>query len=96
MSKKKEVPLKKVINQLLRAYGYNDMLDEIDLMKAYDEVVGVMFVKHTVKKFYKNRILFVQLDSAVLKQEMSYMKTTLVLKINQMLGKQILKDIIIK
>jgi hypothetical protein len=93
---KKDAPLKKVINQLLRAYGYNDMLDEIALMEAYDEVVGKMFVNHTVKKFYKNKILFVQLDSAALKQEMSYMKTPLILKINQLLGKKIIEDIIIK
>lgn len=93
---KKEKPLKQVINQLLRAYGYQDMLDEIALMEAYDEVVGKMFVNHTVKKFYKNRILFVQLDSAALKQELSYMKTPLILKINQLLGRKIIEDIVIK
>ena len=29
-------PLKKVIDQLLRAYGYQDQLDELDLIKVYE------------------------------------------------------------
>ena len=65
-------PLKKTIDQLLRAYGYQDQLDEIELLKVYDEQVGKMFVNHTKNIALKNKILYIQLDSASLKQELSY------------------------
>jgi hypothetical protein len=38
-------PLKKTIDQLLRAYGYQDQLDEIELIKIYKEQVGQLFAK---------------------------------------------------
>jgi predicted nucleic acid-binding Zn ribbon protein len=92
----KKGPLKDVIDQLLRAYGYQDQLDEIELLKAYDEVVGTVFVKHTKEVYFKNKILYVKLDSAALKQELSYAKETIRLKLNQMMGKRIVEEINIK
>jgi predicted nucleic acid-binding Zn ribbon protein len=92
----KKGPLKDVIDQLLRAYGYQDQLDEIELLKAYDEVVGTVFVKHTKEVYFKNKTLFIKLDSAALKQELSYAKEAIKEKLNQMMGKRIVEEINIK
>lgn len=92
----KEAPLKQVIDKLLRAYGYQDQLDEIELLKAYDEVVGTVFVKHTKEVYFKNKTLFIKLDSAALKQELSYAKEAIKEKLNQMMGKRIVEEINIK
>ena len=92
----KKGPLKDVIDQLLRAYGYQDQLDEIELLKAYDEVVGTVFVKHTKEVYFKNKTLYIKLDSAALKQELSYAKETIRLKLNQMMGKRIVEEINIR
>ena len=89
-------PLKKTINQLLRAYGYQDQLDEIELLKVYDEQVGIMFVNHTKNIALKNKILYIQLDSASLKQELSYVKEGLIQRLNQKMGKTMVEKIIIK
>lgn len=89
-------PLKKTIDQLLRAYGYKDQLDEIELLKVYDEQVGKMFVNHTKNIAFKNKILYVQLDSASLKQELSYVKEGLIQRLNQKMGKTMVEKIIIK
>jgi len=89
-------PLKKTIDQLLRAYGYQDQLDEIELLKVYDEQVGKMFVNHTKNIALKNKILYVQLDSASLKQELSYVKEGLIQRLNQKMGKTMVEKIIIK
>jgi len=92
----KEKPLKKVIDKLLRAYGYQDQLDEIDLIKAYENIAGKMFANHTKNIYFKDKKLYVYLDSAALKQELSYMKEPIVLKLNQIIGRRIVDDIIIK
>ena len=92
----KEKPLKEIIDKLLRAYGYQDQLDEIALIKAYESIAGKMFANHTKNIYFKNKVLYVQLDSAALKQELSYAKTPIILKLNQVLGKQIVTDIVIK
>ncbi|MBL4593786.1 MAG: DUF721 domain-containing protein [Flavobacteriales bacterium] len=92
----KESPLKQTIDKLLRAYGYQDQLDEIELIKIYEGLVGKMFANHTQKIGFKNKILYVKLDSASLKQELSYVKEGLVEKINRELGRRVVDKIVIK
>ena len=92
----KEKPLKKVINDLLRVYGYQDQLDELALIEAYKDNAGQLFSNHTKKIYFKDKKLFVYLDSAALKQELSYAKETIVIKLNQTIGRDIVEDIIIK
>lgn len=93
MSKKEEKPLKDLVNQMLRAYGLGDRLDEMSLVKSWEEVVGVMIARHTTEIYFKKGVLFVQLDSAPLRQELSYAKTKLVERLNEKAGKQMVTDI---
>ena len=88
--------MKALIDKLLRAYGYQDQLDEIALIKSYEETAGKIFANHTKNVYFKNNILYVHLDSAALKQELSFMKETLILKLNQNMGKPIVKEMIIR
>ncbi len=89
-------PLKKTINQLLRAYGYQNQLDEIELIKLYEESVGKVFANHTKKIAFKDKILYVMLDSASLKQELNYVKEGLVQKLNQNIGRNVVEKIVIR
>ena len=54
-----EKPLKELVDKLLRAYGYQDQLDEIDLGKTYEQLVGKMITNHTKEIYFKNKILFI-------------------------------------
>ncbi len=92
----KEKPLKLLIDKLMRAYGYQDQLDEIELIEAYEKVVGKVYANHTQKIYFKNKTLFVKLDSSTLKQELSYMKEAVIAKLNQMVGRRIVEQIDIK
>jgi predicted nucleic acid-binding Zn ribbon protein len=89
-------PLKKTIDQLLRAYGYQDQLDEIEIIKIYEELVGQMFTNHTQKVAVKNRRLYVKLDSASLKQELNYVKEGLVEQLNRKIGRNLIDKIILR
>ncbi len=91
-----EKPLKKTIDKLLRAYGYQDQLDELEIIKIYENLVGQLFANHTQKVGFKNKILYVKLDSASLKQELSYVKEGLVEKINRELGRRVVEKIVVK
>ena len=92
----KKTPLKKTIDQLLRAYGYQDQLDEIEIIKVYEELVGIMFANHTLKIAVKNRKLYVKLDSASLKQELNYVKEGVVEKLNSRLGRNLIDKIVLR
>lgn len=90
-----EKPIKELIDKLLRAYGYQDQLDEIKLIKLFEEAVGVMYMRHTKNIYFKNKKLHVKLDSAALKQELSYSKEAIMLKLNTQIGKRIVDEIIL-
>ena len=89
------VDLKELVDKILRAYGYKDQLDEIELIKQYELAVGNMFVKHTENVYFQNKKLFVKLNSAALKQEMSYAKEALKEKLNSTMGRHIINEIVI-
>jgi hypothetical protein len=89
-------PLKKTIDQLLRAYGYQDQLDEIEVVKAYESLVGKMFANHTQKIAVKDRKLYVKLDSASLKQELNYVKEGIVERLNGELGRNLIDKIVLR
>lgn len=89
-------PLKKTIDQLLRAYGYQDQLDEIEIIKVYEGIVGKMFANHTQKIAVKKRILYVKLDSASLKQELNYVKEGIVERLNMKLGRNLIDKIVLR
>lgn len=96
MSTKQEKPLKDLVNQMLRAYGLGEKLDEISLIKSWESIVGKMIAKHTKDIYFRQGNLYIILDSAPLRQELSYAKTRLLDKLNQHAGKQLVKEIILK
>lgn len=95
MRDKKELPLRELVDKMLRAYGLGNRLDEMKLIKSWEEVVGRMISKHTNSVNLKSGTLYVSLDSAPLKQELSYAKTKLIEKLNQSAGKPLVKEIVL-
>ncbi len=96
MKKREEQPLRLLINQMLRSYGYGKQLDEIGLIKSWDEVVGPMISKHTKDLSFKDGKLIVTIDSAPLRQELSFSKSKLMLKLNEHAGKTLVNTIVFR
>lgn len=94
--KEEEKPIREAINQMLRAYGLGPKLDEIGLLKSWEDVCGKMIAKHTKDLYFKEGVLYVSLDSAPLKQELSYAKSKLIEKLNQAAGKNMVRDMVFR
>ena len=93
MSDNSEKPLKGAIDQLLRAYGLGEKLDEISLVKSWEETVGKMIARHTTDIYFKSGTLYISLDSAPLRHELSLAKSKLIERLNQQAGKRLVVDI---
>ena len=93
---KEEKSMKELINQMLRAYGLGDKLDEMSLVKSWEDVVGKMIARHTTDVHYQAGTLYVSLDSAPLRQELSYAKTDLIERLNRKAGKRMVVDLHLK
>jgi hypothetical protein len=96
MRSKEEKPLKELVNQMLRAYGLGDRLDEVSLLKSWEDICGKMIARHTRDIYFKSGTLYVELDSAPLRQELSYARTKLIERLNEHAGRTMVKDIVFK
>jgi hypothetical protein len=84
-----------IIKRLIKAYRLRGNLLEQDVTKCWEEIMGKSLIKETESVMLNNGVLRVKLRSSVLRQELSYSREELVSKINQMLGEEHIKDLIL-
>ena len=88
--------LKEAIDDLLNAYRLSDKLDEHRLLSSWEKVMGKMIAKHTKEIYMKDKVLTIKLDSAVLREELSYAKTKMIKLLNDSIGKEVVKDVVLR
>lgn len=96
MNKHNERSIKDAIQDLLRAYGLEERMNEVKLVNSWEKVMGKMISRHTKGINIKDKCLFLKLDSAPLKHELSYARTKLVKMLNDELGVEVINDVIIQ
>lgn len=70
-------------------------MDEIKLIKAWPKVVGPFIASHTIDLSIKNGVLFVRVDSDALRSELGYSKSVLIRNLNDRVGKEILREMVL-
>ncbi len=83
-----------IIQQYIKKSGIQPKLDEAELIKRWPDIVGKMIADRTDNIYLNNRKLYIRFNSAALKQEMNYAKTTLLDNINRTIGHTIADDVI--
>jgi len=93
LKKSNEILLKDAIAAFLRDYNLESKLNETRIISSWEEVVGKLISRHTNQMYVKDRILFVKVDSAALREELSYQRSKLVKKLNVAAGIDAIEDI---
>lgn len=96
MPEKNDHTLREVIEQLLRAYKWDEGLDEARLINAWEQIAGRIIAKHTTKLKIKERTLYVHVDSSVIRNELMMSRSTLIEKINREMGTRIIEKIVLR
>ena len=91
-----EKPIKQVINELLSTYNLNGKIDELKVWNIWHDIVGTVIAKNTTKIQLKGGQLMIFIESASLKNELSFHRSVILQKINAYFEKQIVKEILIK
>lgn len=84
------------MDRLIDAYGMREKMDELDITAQWDKTVGAMVARHTVAVRLKKGKLIVKVDSAPLRQELTYMRDALAEVLNQRAGRDVVKEIILE
>jgi len=94
MKSSNEYTLKQAIEALIDQYKIQERLSETSVVNDWEKIVGKMISRHTKNIYIKKRILFVELDNAALRNELSYAKTKLVAAINKSLNSEAIDEIV--
>ncbi len=93
MKKSNEILLKDAISAFLKDNNLESKLNETRIISAWEEVTGKQISRHTNQMYIKDRILFVKVDSAALREELTYQRSKLVKKLNTAAGIEVINDI---
>jgi predicted nucleic acid-binding Zn ribbon protein len=93
MRRSTEISLKDAIEKFLKDFHLEEKLNETRLLGSWEKVAGKLIARHTKEIFVKDQVLYIKADSAALKQELTYMRTKLMEKLNKSAGIEVIKDI---
>ena len=85
----------KAIEQLLKTYHIKSKFDEANLVNSWERLVGKSVAKRTKKVFLRNKVLFVELESAAMKNDLNLHKTQILQLFSNEFGAEVIKEIII-
>ena len=88
-------PLGDLIKEFYEQHRGTDYLDEMKAINSWPKVVGPFIATHTIDLSIKNGVLYVRVDSDALRSELSYSKSLLMKNLNEMVGKEILEEIVL-
>lgn len=88
--------LEEILKDYVKKMKFEKKFQEIALVRSWEEVVGKALAAHTTKIYINKGILFVFLNSSVVRNELSMLKQPLIEKLNEKAGGNIIYDIIFR
>lgn len=89
-----EISIKDALEKLLHAYKLKSKVQEAQLVNAWERIMGKMIERHTRDLYIKNKKLYIKLDSAVVRQELTYARSKVLERVNEELGQGVVEDIV--
>lgn len=86
-------PLGKVLEELLHAYRLKSKVNEVNLVREWETIVGPLISNKTEKILLKDGILHITISSAPLKQELTYSKDQVMKLVEDHFGKGYIRGI---
>ncbi len=96
MKQKNEMSLGEAIRAYLKAMGLERKMLEHKLINSWADTLGNAVANSTGNLYIYNGVLFVELRSPIIRQELLMMKTALIERLNQNVGEKIITDIVFR
>lgn len=87
-------PIGDLIKEFYELYKGPNYMDEVIVINSWSKVVGPFIASHTISLSIKNNVLLVRVDSDALRNELNYSKSLLLKNLNDLVGKEVIKEIV--
>ncbi|WP_339611731.1 DUF721 domain-containing protein [uncultured Planktosalinus sp.] len=91
-----EVSISEVLKEFVNNNKLDKGLEQIQAAEAWNKLMGPAIKKYTTAVKLNRGKLFVQLNSSVLREELSYGKQKIIKLMNEELGDELIKEIILQ
>ena len=85
--------LKECIDELLKQYRLKSKFNQVNLIASWEKIMGKTISTRTEKIFFKDKTLFVQLNSAPLKHQLMAAKGKVIELVNKEFEEQLIDDV---
>jgi predicted nucleic acid-binding Zn ribbon protein len=96
MRKSNQQTIGEVLKQYLKENNLEKKLAHSNVIGSWETFMGKMVANHTKKLYFSDKTLFVELDSAALRNELSFRIEEMKKTINSEAGEEIVKEIVLK
>ena len=93
---KEATKLDSAIEQMFETYHIKNKTDKTTIITLWEELMGKTIATRTTKMFFKGNVLYVELTSAPLKQELTLSKGKIMAMFSEKVGKGVIEDIIFR
>ena len=88
-----QTTLGEAIDKLMKAYRLDGKLKEIEVLAKWEEMMGRAVFLRTKNIYIRNKILNLELDSSVMRDELFHGKTVIIQRVNETAGFEIITDV---
>lgn len=88
--------IKDVLKEFVNKNNLQEGLNKVDVKDAWVNLMGKGVNNYTTSVSLKNNALYVTLSSSVLREELSYGKEKIIKMLNEELGKELIKKLILR
>ncbi len=89
-------PIEKILKEFVKANNLQSGLDKVNVREAWINLMGKGVNNYTTAIELKHEILYVQLSSSVLREELSYGNEKIVKMLNESIGKEVVKKLVLR
>lgn len=91
--KSSEKSLKDVLTKFFKTAGLEKRIDEYMAFAYWDSIVGKEIAEHTEPEKIAGGTVFVKVDNDVWRNELAFFKKEIIGKLNDKIGKEIIREI---
>ena len=96
MRRSKTISLAEAMEDYIKEMNLGEKLRETGILNSWEEIVGKAISSRTSRLYIKDQILYVYLNSSVVRNELLMLREVLKEKLNQKAGIEVIKDIVLR
>ncbi len=96
MKKKNDLSLQEAMQDMLKEYRLKPQFDEARIKSLWEKIMGKTVATYTSNIAVRKHVLYLTILSAPLKHELSYAREKIKTRLNEEMGEEYIKDVVIR